>query len=335
MMLDRLRLLARHLFGRRVIVLGDVILDEYVYGSVERISREAPVPVLEFRERRFVPGGAANPASNIVTLGSHAQQIGIVGMDASAEQLRRTLAERKIDTGGLVACPDRPTTLKTRILAQMGLRFPHQIARVDTLSKTAIDDDVQEQIATLLAEQLPHADALLLSDYHGGLLVPKLVSLVRELGHHARVLMTVDAQGQLEKYAGFNLVKCNTEDASAYLRRDLVTDHDFEEAARNLRQQLELEALVITRGAAGATLALADGGVEHCPAPRVVDVYDTVGAGDTSIAVLTLARLAGADYRDALTLANYASGIVVRHVGNYTPTITELQDALSESEIDE
>jgi bifunctional ADP-heptose synthase (sugar kinase/adenylyltransferase) len=141
----------------------------------------------------------------------------------------------------------------------------------------------------------------------------------------------VDAQGNLQKYRGFDVVKCNADDARAYLRRNISGDTAFGTAAQTLLKMLSLRgAMVITRGADGATIADIDGTITHCPAPAVSDVFDTVGAGDTAIAVMTLAHIAGASYADAVMLANYASGIVVRHVGNYTPSPVELMQALAE-----
>jgi rfaE bifunctional protein kinase chain/domain len=327
MSLQTLTSLIPKLAQHRILVAGDVILDEYITGTPGRLSREAPIPVLEFKERRYIPGGAANPASNIVALGSEAVQAGIIGEDAMAAQLRQALQDRGIDAAALVTCADRPTTLKTRLLAQMGLRFPQQVARIDTLSRTPILPETEQAILAHIRAELPTVQAVLFSDYQSGMLTPSLVTAVRN--DAGDKLLTADAQGALEKYHGWHVVKCNADDARDYLRRDLQTDAEFAAAAHALCQQLQLTgAMVITRGAAGATLAQADGTIQHCPAPAVSDVFDTVGAGDTAIAVLTLALLAGAAFGDAVMLANVASGIVVRHVGNYTPTPQELQAAL-------
>jgi len=318
------------LANQRILVLGDVILDEYITGKAQRMSREAPIPVLEFQSRRYIPGGASNPANNIVALGSQALQIGIVGADDTAQHLRQALDEQGIDTSGLVTCADKPTTLKTRILAQMGLRFPQQVARVDTLSRTDIDPSTEAQVLAIVQQNLPSAGALLVSDYRNGLLTERLITAVRESAQAAKVPLFADAQGALEKYRGFDLVKCNADDAAEVLRRDLVTDADFATAAAELAQAHDLRgAMVITRGSDGATLAEVDDTITHAPAPKVSDVYDTVGAGDTWIAVATMAHLAGASYSEAVTLANFASGIVVQHLGNYTPSPAELLQAVS------
>jgi rfaE bifunctional protein kinase chain/domain len=319
--------LVPRLANHQILVLGDVILDEYVFGKVQRLSREAPIPVIEFESRTYIPGGAANPAANIVSLGSQAIQAGVVGADDAADQLRQQLDERGIDTGALVIDRDKPTTLKTRILAQMGLRFPQQMARIDTISRKPVGPYVEAGLLQIIQRHLPNIKAILFSDYQNGLLSNSMVQLVKQLGS-GRVPLVVDTQGALEKYQGFDVVKCNADDASEYLNRRLQSDDDFEEAAITLAENLNVkQAMVITRGGDGATIA-EEGSVSHYAAPHVSDVYDTVGAGDTWIAVLTLAIVAGTSIEEAATLANVASGVVVQHVGNYTPTADDLLKAL-------
>jgi rfaE bifunctional protein kinase chain/domain len=319
--------LVPRLANHQILVLGDVILDEYVFGKVQRLSREAPIPVIEFESRTYIPGGAANPAANIVSLGSQAIQAGVVGADDAADQLRQQLDERGIDTGALVIDRDKPTTLKTRILAQMGLRFPQQMARIDTISRKPVGPYVEAGLLQIIQRHLPNIKAILFSDYQNGLLSNSMVQLVKQLGS-GRVPLVVDTQGALEKYQGFDVVKCNADDASEYLNRRLQSDDDFEEAAITLAENLSVkQAMVITRGGDGATIA-EEGRVSHYAAPHVSDVYDTVGAGDTWIAVLTLAIVAGTSIEEAATLANVASGVVVQHVGNYTPTADDLLKAL-------
>lgn len=310
-----------------VLVIGDVILDEYVIGQATRMSREAPIPVLEFESRRFIAGGAANPSANIVKLGSNALQVGVIGDDTNGEQLKQVLVDDGIDTSGLIVCDDRPTTVKTRIMAQMGLRFPQQVARIDTLSREPITRKIEEQLIASIHKD-PKFDAILLSHYHGGLLTESLMDAIRDFRDTHAVLVTADVQGDFDKFRRVDVVKCNADDASQYLERQLVTDNHFSLAAQELYRQLQVrQAMVITRGGDGATIATKDS-VQHCPAPDVSDVFDTVGAGDTSIAVLTLALSAGVPAKDAVMLANYASGIVVRHVGNYAPSPDELAQSI-------
>lgn len=309
---------------KTVMVIGDVILDEYVTGRVTRLSREAPVPVLELESKAYIAGGAANPAANIVSLGGRAIQVGVVGDDAPGEQLRQILLDDGIDASGIIRRADRPTTVKTRILAQMGLRFPQQVTRIDTLTRRLIDAETEALVVDFVSGRLSQVEAVLLSHYHGGLLTPALVQRIRDLCAAFGIMLTADVQGNFETFVQLDIIKCNADDAQRFLKRDLATDADFSEAALQLHDHLGVQrATIITRGNRGATLAAA-GETAHCPAPTVSDVFDTVGAGDTAIATLTLALAAGLEAEDALMLANYASGIVVRHFGNYTPTPAEL-----------
>jgi rfaE bifunctional protein kinase chain/domain len=324
-MTDRLKSLIPRLAGQRILVVGDVILDEYVTGKATRMSREAPVPVLELESRQFIPGGAANPAANITALGSTAIQLGVVGSDTAATTLRQVLTSHGIDASTLVTDSRRPTTVKTRIMAHMGLRFPQQVARLDTISRQPLGEAIERQLCEQVSQHISGVQAVLLSDYHICLLTPSLVRLIRNLANSTHTLLAADAQGQLDKYVRFGLVKCNADEARAYLRRAIDGDEAFADAAQEICHGLRLTGgMVITRGSEGATVANCDGQVTHCPAPAVTDVYDTVGAGDTAIAVMTLAVAAGASFADAAALANYASGLVVRRVGNYTPTPEEL-----------
>jgi rfaE bifunctional protein kinase chain/domain len=322
--------LVPQLAGHRVLVVGDVILDEYLIGRTDRLSREAPIPVLEFERREYIPGGAANPSMNIAALGSHALQVGIVGDDPDAATLREILQARGIDPSGLISDPLRPTTTKTRIMAHMGLRFPQQVARIDRIDRRPINGDVEHRIITSLESLMPDAKALMVSDYLTGLLTNSVVAAVRETSRSRKILATADAQGQLDKYAGFDLVKCNAEEAMRCVNRKLTSDDDFAAAGREMIDDLNLQAVLITRGPEGVTLVQRDEMVNHLPAVHVEDVYDTVGAGDTVLAVVTLALVAGASHVEAAALANIAAGIVVRKVGNYAPSPAELLAAIHE-----
>ncbi len=316
-MAELLRTLVPRLANWRVAVVGDVILDEYLIGTASRLSREAPIPVLEFVRREVIGGGAANPAVNIAGLGSHAEQIGVIGADENGATLRELLKARGIGVDGLIADPARQTTTKTRIMAQIGLRFPQQVARLDRLDRAPIRSEIAARIGAELRKPF---DAIVCSDYLNGLLTPEVVAHVR--AHSA--LRIADSQGELDKYSSFDVVKCNADEAARYLRRELRTDEDFAAAAGELRARLSLRrGLCLTRGAQGITLA-DESGVQHVPAPQVEDVYDTVGAGDTVVAVVTLALLAGADLARAARLATYAACLVIRRVGNYAPSPAEL-----------
>jgi len=214
------------LADKTVLVVGDVILDEYIVGRAARMSREAPVPVLELESRRYIAGGAANPAANIAALGSQAIQVGVIGADEPGKRLIRVLQSQGIDSAGIITCRDRPTTIKTRILAQMGLRFPQQVTRIDTLSRQAIDPATEAKIIDFVTAQISGANAVLLSHYHGGLLTPSLVRQIRELCRQFQILLTADVQGHFDKFVGLDVIKCNADDAQSHLGWALETDAD-------------------------------------------------------------------------------------------------------------
>ena len=319
------------LANKSVLVIGDVMLDEYIIGKPTRMSREAPVPVLELESKRYIAGGSANPSANIVSLGSLAIQVGVIGEDEAGQRLAHILRDQGIDGSGLLHCAGRPTTVKTRILAQMGLRFPQQVTRIDTLSRRPIDGDTETRIMEFVSRRIDQVDAVLLSHYHGGLLTPSLVKKLSELCHRKAVLLTADVQGEFETFKGLDVIKCNAEDAQRYLNRELTTDDEYSRAVLQLSDALRITRVaIITRGSQGATLA-SDGSTFHCPAPKVSDVFDTVGAGDTAIATTTLALADGIAAPEAVMLANYASGIVVHHLGNYAPSPAELRLSINDA----
>ncbi len=316
------------LAGRRVIVVGDVMLDEYLYGRPERLSREAAIPVLEFDRRQVIPGGAANPAANIAALGSAAQIVALVGADAAGAELRAALAQRDVDTSGLITDPGRPTTTKTRILAAVALTVAQQVARLDRLDRTPPSAEWEDSALEQLAALIPTADAVLCSDYRVGWLTERLVLELRALCQQSGTLLTVDSQGRFSPYRGADFLKCNSAEASAWLGVPLHSDADFEAGLRRLREELELGAVAVTRGGAGFSL-LDAGGYHHVPALPIGEVFDATGAGDTFVAVATLGLCAGLSPLIATRLANAASALVVRRIGVATVTPAELIGALN------
>lgn len=327
MMLEVASLVGR-LTGQRVVVIGDLCLDEYVMGVATRLSREAPVPVLELRQRLSVPGGAANPASNIVALGSQATVIGVIGADAAGDMLTSHLRSLGIDTAGIVTDAQRPTTTKTRIVAQGSLRFPQHLVRVDHLDRRPLSPKLAQHLDTHVERLLAGASAVLISDYRTGVVSADLIATVQAAARQHGVLTTVDSQGDLGKFRGFDLVRCNAAEAEAQVGFALHDDHDFERALVRLQKELAARRLVVTRGGDGVSL-LAWGDVpRHLPAWNREEVFDVTGAGDTVIAVLTLALAGGLDLRTAAHLAMTAAGLVVRRLGNAVVTPAELAEAL-------
>ncbi len=302
--------------GKRIIVLGDVILDEYILGTPARLSREAPVMVLEFSRREVLAGGGTAPSCNIQSIGGQALQVGVIGADKAGEELRLALVVSGVDTSGLVVDPGRPTILKSRIVAQGPARLPQHIARVDTLDRRPIDGPVAEQVIAVLEREMPHADALLISDYQSGTICPPVVAAARRLSERFGTIITVDAQGDFGKFRGVTLFRCNDREAENALGSPLRTEAEFAAGLRRLRADLRTRGVVVTRGAAGLSFVDADDTYHHIPVSNTSEVFDVTGAGDTVIAMLTLGLSAGASLYDAARLANYAAGIVVQKVGN-------------------
>jgi rfaE bifunctional protein kinase chain/domain len=314
--------------GKRIVVLGDLFLDEYIHGTPSRVSREAPIVVLEFTGRTVLPGGGTAPACNVQSLGGQAAQVGVIGADAAGDELRAALAARGVATAGLVTDPDRPTILKSRILAEGPARLPQQIARVDTIDRRPIGGPVEAAILAALERELPGANALLISDYLSGTVTSAVVEAARRLALNQGCLVTVDAQGDFSKFHGVTIFRCNDREAEAVLGTPLRAEADFPPGLRRLRAELDTQGIVVTRGADGVSILDHDDHYYHIPVTNTAEVFDVTGAGDTVIAVLTLALTAGASLLDAARLANYGAGIVVQKVGNATLRPEELRARL-------
>ncbi|MCS7219932.1 MAG: bifunctional ADP-heptose synthase [Anaerolineae bacterium] len=321
--------LVSRLAGYRIVVVGDLILDEYMVGRATRLSREAPVPVLEYVRSFTVLGGAANPAHNVVALKGRASVIGVVGDDAAGRSLIDQMAAAGLDVEGVVVDPTRCTTVKTRIVAEGSLIFAQHLARIDRVDRRPVTGEVLTALQAHIERLSEGAHALLISDYGSGVVVPALVETARAVAGARGILMTADSQGRLSAFRGFDLVKCNRAEAEAQLEVSLNTDADFEWAAGRLLSAISVKTLVITRGPDGMTVAVRGRPILHLPAANRSEVFDVTGAGDTVIAVMTLALAAGIEIETAALLANRAAGLVVRRMGNVTVSPVELAAALA------
>jgi rfaE bifunctional protein kinase chain/domain len=311
------------LAAQRVLVIGDVFLDRYVFGQATRLSREAPIPVLEWMREQVLPGGAANPDTNIAALGARALLGGVVGDDVEGRQLHDLLVAAAVDPQCIVIDAARPTTVKTRIMSESALRFSQQLARIDRIDRTPIHVALVDQLIRQIVQHAPHVDAVLCSDYMSGLLTPVLVDQVKHVCHDHDLLLAVDAQGELDKYAGVDLLRCNNDEAARFEGCALATEADYQRALADLLQRLQPRLVIVTRGRDGVSLQGHDQPYTFLPAHRV-EAADTTGAGDTFSAVITLALAAGMKPIKSAQLANYAAGLVVRRVGNAVVTPQEL-----------
>lgn len=305
--------------GKCVLIVGDVMLDEYIWGEVQRISPEAPVPVVEVRRRTYAPGGAANTAANVASLGGRALLGGVVGRDDQAERLRQALRQAGVDADGLFVDADRPTTTKTRIVAHS-----QQVVRVDTEQRMPLPVELEDTLLGWTAKRLSEADACILSDYDKGVVSPRLaerfIRLAREAGRPA----VVDPKGtNYAKYRGATVVTPNIREAEQALNYKINGHADLLKVGRQLSTILEGSALLITRGPEGMSLFLNGAEAVHIPAVAR-NVFDVTGAGDTVVSTLALALAAGATLEQAARLANRAAGIVVGKFGTATVTIEEL-----------
>jgi rfaE bifunctional protein kinase chain/domain len=316
------------LADRRILVVGDLILDEYLFGRATRLSREAPIPVLEWLRREIILGGAANPARNVVALASAATQIGVVGADSEGEQLAELLTAAGIGRDGLIVSTTRPTTRKTRIMADEAPRLPHHVARLDRLDRTPLTAEEERAVIAALLELIPRHDAVLCSDYQAGLLTPAVVEVVRQGCHRHGLQFCVDAQGSASLYHGADLFRCNNREAEIALGEALPDEAAFRRGVARLRIELGARLVIVTRGPDGLSLEGEGEPYSYLPALRVSEVYDTIGAGDTFAAVATLALAAGIGGKEAAQLANAAAALVVRRIGNAVVTPEELRAAV-------
>jgi rfaE bifunctional protein kinase chain/domain len=316
---EPLESLVARLGETRALVIGDVMLDEYVWGQVNRISPEAPVPVVDVRRRTYVPGGAANVAAGIAALAGKPQIAGVIGDDASARQLRDALAGRGVDGAGLVTVAGRSTTTKTRVIAHS-----QQVVRADVEERQAVPAESAEQLRGRVDERLEAADVVVLSDYAKGVVTAELAQTVIEGARRGGKPVVVDPKGSdYAKYAGATVLTPNIADAkrAANIAPDAFAD--LADIARRLAEVVGGSALLITRGSEGMSLISGSGSLDVPAAAQ--DVYDVTGAGDTVVAGLAVALGSGLALEDAVRLANAAAGIVVSKVGTASVTLDELR----------
>jgi rfaE bifunctional protein kinase chain/domain len=350
-------------FGKLHIgVLGDLMLDRYVWGHANRLSPEAVVPVVEYVSESDCLGGAGNVAANIAALGAHVEAFGLVGGrknaasvggkkpadDEAGAALRVCLRNLGIDDSGVLAGARRITTLKTRVIARH-----HQIVRIDQERRDAVDPTTEEALFRRFVASVKKLDALVLSDYDKGLITDSFADRVLNACHKSQVPVFVKPKtSRLYAYRGARVIVCNTKEASFYVTRPLQDDKSIEEAGRALLPHFGCAAVVITRGDKGMSIfeetspkhlhipatsfevtyeRVGQSGVERGATGR--QVFDVTGAGDTVLSVLSLAVTAGASLPDAAILANTAAGVVVGKLGTASVSQKELIDALEEARL--
>ncbi len=306
--------------GTRVLVIGDLILDHYIRGEVTRTSPEAPVPIVAVRGEDWLPGGAANVAANLVALGARAELLGVVGDDEGGGQLGGLLEAHEGLRATLVRERGRPTTLKTRCMAQ-----GQQMLRLDRETAAPVSAETRQRVIRAVNRLAPKCAGIIVSDYGKGLLVPEVLEAVFAAARAAGLAVVVDPKGRdYRRYRGASVITPNQKEASEESAIAVVDDSSAAEAARELRRSTQAAAVVITRGAAGISVFPRRGTARHIPT-RARAVFDVTGAGDTVIATLGLALFCGADVAEAAYLGNAAAGIVVGLAGVATVSAERLR----------
>lgn len=325
-----LQLIARFRL-KNVLILGDMVVDEYIIGTPTRVSREAPIVVLEYLDRYLLPGGATNLAHNARTLTADVSVCGVVGDDPAGAELRRTLEGLGIDVRGLVVDPDRPTTTKTRIWAgHAPQQVRQQVARIDRVDRRPLSDAVREQIRYYLIRRIPEVDCFLISDYENGMIDQEIIQATLPLARGLGKLITVDSHGDLFRFRGATVVTPNQPEAEATLNMSITDAASLKEAGRRLLEGLQSEAVLLTRGSHGMMLFVHSGDAHAIPVLDPSHVVDPTGAGDTVAAAFTLALASGATMIEAAHLSNLAAALVVRRLGAATTNPAELTQALDE-----
>jgi rfaE bifunctional protein kinase chain/domain len=316
--------LAQQFSHRNVVVLGDVMLDEFIWGDVSRISPEAPVPVVEIRRESTHLGGAANVLANLVALGARACVIGVVGDDDAAAKVRAELREQSpMQTNDLlITDPSRPSTIKTRIIAHSQM-----VVRADRERRTPVDGQTEDAIIAAARAALANADALVISDYDKGVVTPRVLSEVLPAAYQRMPVLIDPKIRNFSFYRPATLITPNHHEALRMTNTEEDSDAGLRVAGQKIREQLSCDAVLITRGDRGMILLEGKNDpVQVSTAAR--EVYDVTGAGDTVIATLGAALACGASMTDAALLANHAAGIVVGKVGTATATINEVLDSI-------
>lgn len=307
----------------RVLVVGDLTLDEFLTGQVERISREAPVLIIRHETTRQIPGGGANAVYNLAKLGAKVKVVGFVGKDSQGEALREIFEAAGIDTSGILIDPDRPTVTKTRIAGHARQSVTQQIVRVDRKSDELPDSDKQLQLALQIQQELNTVDAVVCSDYGDGVFTQPVIEAA--LSHS---LTIVDAQKSLRRFSGAMLFTPNLPEAEQAVGYTINNPQTLTKAGFDLLALTQAQQILITRGDEGMSLFDRTGAQYHIPAFNRTDVFDVTGAGDTVVAALTLSLCRGASFWEAAVLGNLAASIVVRQFGTATTSPDEMKIAL-------
>ncbi len=309
----------------RVLVIGDIIMDEYLWGDVSRISPEAPVPVVDVKRETKMLGGAGNVVNNISSLGGEAILCGVVGDDSTGRQVVQLLKTLGVTTEGILQEPDRPTTIKTRIVAQH-----QQVVRFDRESRREILPESVERLLGFVSRLRKDIQAIVVSDYAKGVISHQLMKGLRDLVADSKIVLGVDPKkNNFAFYKGIDVITPNHHEASAFSGIEIVDDETLMRAGKQILRHLKCRSVLITQGKDGMTLFEKTGEPIHIPTVAR-KVFDVTGAGDTVISTFCLGLAAGMDFKAAAVISNFAAGIVVGEVGTSTVKAEELKRVICE-----
>jgi rfaE bifunctional protein kinase chain/domain len=314
--------------GRTVVVVGDLIADEYLFGKPARISREAPVLILRFTERAVSLGGAANATHNVHALGARVLPVGVVGRDAAGDELLGLFHAAGIPTDGIVTENGRTTAVKTRINAGGYQATRQQVVRLDREPVGELQTITEDALVARLTALAERADAFLISDYGYGAVTPRVFERLRTIARRSGAVVTVDSRYQLPRFTGITAATPNEAELEQLAGGISDDERGVEKAGRQLLERLDARMLLVTRGSRGMALLERDGATTFIPIHGTDEIADVTGAGDTVISTFTAALAGGASPIDAATLANVAGGIVVMKRGTATVSPAELTQAL-------
>ena len=322
---NKLADLVKNLGNAKILVVGDLALDEMVYGETERISREAPVLILQHTHTKFILGGASNAAHNVADVnGGKVSVIGVIGDDYQANDLKQAFCEANIDCSSLITDKTRKTITKTRISGSCSHSITQQIVRIDRQTNAPISKETEKKLIDEIEKLVPQYDAVILSDYHIGTLSDNVISAVISTAKKFNKKVVVDAQRDLNRYYGVTSMTPNLPDTQKHVGFYLKNKEDFMKAGNILLEQSGAEAVLITCGADGMVVVDNNGKYTHIPVFNKAEVFDVTGAGDTVTALYTLALAAGAEPVYAAIIGNIAAGIVVKQYGCATTSIDEI-----------
>ncbi|HKY29305.1 MAG TPA: bifunctional ADP-heptose synthase [Pyrinomonadaceae bacterium] len=329
---ERLISIVKRFPDRRVLVIGDAIADQFIYGAISRVSREAPVFILSHEQTETVPGGAANCAMNLVSLGAQVSLIAAVGEDAAGRALIEKLEAAGVDCDGVLAVPQLQTTTKVRILAGQLHSTRQQVIRIDYDGNVTPKQDLQKQLIDKIVARGPHSDAVIISDYNYGVADKKISNAVQAVASNKTIPVLIDSRFRLSDFPAFTSATPNADEVEQLLGRPLENDSDLEAAAEEMRNRLSYRALLVTRGSHG--MVLFEDGVAplYIPAVGASEPVDVTGAGDSVIATYTLAIASDASFPAAARLANYAGGLVVMKRNTASVSAKELEHSILHSE---